>query len=42
MLSLAGNENIEAKLGISKNIHGIDSEFNENQNLMLIKIKKLN
>ena len=42
MLSLAGNENIEAKLGISKNIHGIDLEFNENQNLMLIKIKKLN
>ena len=32
MLSLVGNENIEAKLGISKNIHGIDLEFNANQN----------
>ena len=32
MLSLAGNNNIEAKLGTSKNIHDIDLEFNENQN----------
>ncbi len=32
MLSLAGNENIEAKLGIYKNIHGIDLEINANQN----------
>ena len=31
MLSLAGNENIEAKLGISKNIQGIDLGFNANQ-----------
>ena len=31
MLSLAGNENIEAKLGISKNIQGIDLGFNINQ-----------
>ena len=30
-LSLAGDENAEAKLGISKNIYGFDLEFNANQ-----------
>jgi len=33
MLSLAGDENIDAKLGISKNIHGFDLGFNANQSL---------
>ncbi len=31
MLSLAGNQNIEAELGISKKIHGVDLGFNANQ-----------
>ena len=33
MLSLAGDENIDAKLGISKNINGFDLGFNANQSL---------
>jgi len=32
-LSLAGDENAEAKLGISKNIHGFDLGFNANQSI---------
>ena len=32
-LSLAGDENAEAKLGISKNIYGFDLGFNANQSL---------
>ena len=32
-LSLAGDENAEAKLGISKNIYGFDLGFNANQSI---------
>ena len=32
MLLLEGNVNIEAKIGIFKNIHGINLEFISNQN----------
>ena len=32
-LSLAGDENTEAKLGISKNIYGFDLGFNANQSI---------